>query len=101
MKINDLSILLESNMEVYPNDAKVNIDLIHTYKSHGWQLRNLSLGSHSGSHVDAFSHMHKNMESIDQISLDRFFGISQLLGQNDVFLLILVYYLMRMLILTS
>lgn len=85
MKVIDLSVGIKSNMPGYPGDPKVKIDLVHTYKSHGWQLRNISLGSHSGSHVDAFSHMHKDMESIDKISLDRFFGPAQLVSVDDFF----------------
>lgn len=85
MQVIDLSMSIHSDMEVYPGDPKVKIDLDHTYKSHGWQLRNIVMSTHSGSHVDAFSHMHKDMESIDKIGLDRFFGKAQLVSSSDVF----------------
>lgn len=86
MKIVDLSMSIHSDMEVYPGDPQVKIELNHTYKSHGWQLRNIVMSTHSGSHVDAFSHMHKDMESIDKISLDRFFGKAQLVSSIDEFI---------------
>lgn len=77
MKIIDLSSLIHSGMEVFPGDPEVNIDLVHTYEKNTWQLRNISMGTHTGSHVDSYSHMHKGKKSIDQISLESFFGESQ------------------------
>ncbi|NLC55054.1 MAG: cyclase family protein [Erysipelothrix sp.] len=78
MKVIDLSQSIYTEMEVYPNDPPVKIDIVHSYETDHWQLRSLQMGSHTGSHVDAFSHMHKNMANLDQIPLERFFGMAQL-----------------------
>lgn len=74
MKIIDLSIPIETGMRVYPGDPEVVINRIHTYEKHTWELRQLSMGSHTGTHVDAFSHMHQGGKSIEQIPLTKFFG---------------------------
>lgn len=74
MSIIDLSTPLYSGMDVYPGDPEVKIAIEHTYEAEGWQLRQMTLGSHTGTHVDAYSHMHQGKASIDQIPLERFFG---------------------------
>lgn len=77
MKIIDLSTPIYSGMDVYPGDPEVDITVKHTYEKEGWQLSQLTMGSHTGTHVDAYSHMHSGKASIDQIPLDRFFGKAQ------------------------
>lgn len=80
MKIIDLSMPLHTGMKVYPNDPEVKIDVIHTYEKDSWELRHLSMGSHTGTHVDAFSHMHDGAENLDDLSLDNFFGQAQIVN---------------------
>lgn len=77
MKVIDLSRPLYSGMAIYPGDPEVNIDLVHTHEENGWELRKLNLGTHTGTHVDAFSHMHKEKASLDEISIENFFGEAQ------------------------
>lgn len=74
MKVIDLSALIHSKMQVYPGDPKVEIRLHDSYEEKDWEVREIKMGSHTGSHVDAFSHMHPGKESIDQLALERFFG---------------------------
>lgn len=80
MRVIDLSMPLQTGMSVYVGDPEVNIEKIHTYEENGWELRQLNLGTHTGTHVDAFSHMHKDMASLDQIPLKRFFGKAQVVN---------------------
>ena len=77
MKVIDLSKPLFSDMAVYPGDPEVNIERIHSHEEAGWELRRLTMGTHSGTHVDAFSHMHKGKASIDEIAIERFLGEAQ------------------------
>ena len=85
MKVIDLSQTLYDGMDVYPGDPKVKINIVQDYEEHHWQLRKLSLGSHTGTHVDAFSHMHKGKKSVDELPLERFFGLAQRLNKVDAF----------------
>lgn len=83
MKIIDLSTPIYSGMDVYPGDPEVKITIEHTYEEEGWQLRQMTMGSHAGTHVDAYSHMHQDKASIDQIPLERFFGPAQVVDKLD------------------
>lgn len=82
MKIVDLSMPLHTGMEVFPGDPEVKMDVVHTYEKNGWELRNLSFGTHTGTHVDAFSHMHQGMASVDQIPVERFLGEAQVVEHS-------------------
>lgn len=84
MKIIDLTVPLYSGMDVYPGDPKVSIRVKHTHDKEGWELRKITMGSHTGTHVDAFSHMHPHQESIDQMPLDRFFGPAQRVEKSGI-----------------
>ena len=72
MRIIDLSQPLRSGMGVYPGDPEVEIKVVQERAETGWELRALSLGSHTGTHVDAFSHAHVSGKNLDEIPLDRF-----------------------------
>lgn len=85
MRVIDLSVSVYSGMEVFQGDPEVKIDLIHTYKENTWQLRQLQMGSHTGTHVDSPSHMHKGASTLDDIDIERFFGISQVVSLNQEF----------------
>lgn len=76
MQIIDLSATLRDGMAVYPGDPDVSISVVHHYHQHGWLLRLLQMGSHTGTHVDAFSHMDERGASLDDMPLDRFCGLA-------------------------
>lgn len=82
MKVIDLSLPLHAEMEVYPGDPEVEIDVVRTHEKDSWELRHLSLGSHTGTHVDAFSHMHEGKQSLDEIPIERFFGKAQVVNNS-------------------
>ena len=74
MHILDLSVPIHAGMELYPGDPKVTIEIAHTYESHGWLLRQLAFGSHTGTHVDAPSHMTPNGATLSELPIERFMG---------------------------
>lgn len=83
MRIIDLSQPLYPDMPVYPGDPAVRMPVMHTMESHGWVLRELQLGSHSGTHVDAFAHMVEGGATLDRIPLDRFCGKAVAISAAD------------------
>lgn len=85
MKVIDLTKHLETGMKVYPGDPEVDIKIVHTYEENSWELREMKLGTHTGTHVDAFSHMHKNGKTLDDIPLTNFFGKAQVVELNKEF----------------
>ncbi|TBL79094.1 cyclase family protein [Paenibacillus thalictri] len=83
MRVIDLSLPIADGMPVYPGDPEVKVKIKHTYESHTWELRQLSLGSHTGTHVDAPSHMHPGAATLDELPLECFFGASQVVRTDD------------------
>ncbi|MBP1155890.1 MULTISPECIES: cyclase family protein [unclassified Paenibacillus] len=80
MRVIDLSEPIFHRMPVYPGDPEVKVEVIHSYEKQSWELRQLTLGTHTGTHVDAFSHMHRQGKAIDEIPIERFFGTSQVVS---------------------
>lgn len=83
MKIIDLSQTIQNGMPVYPGDPEVKIEKIQTIETHSWELSYIQMGSHTGTHVDAFSHMHMGKASIDEIPIERFMGTAQFVSRKD------------------
>ncbi|WP_223836522.1 cyclase family protein [Paenibacillus oceani] len=45
MRVIDLSMSIADGMPVYPGDPEVKVKVAHTYESHNWELRRLSMGT--------------------------------------------------------
>ncbi|SFE27134.1 Kynurenine formamidase [Paenibacillus catalpae] len=84
MRVIDLSVPIADGMPVYPGDPEVKVKVAHTYECQTWELRQLSMGSHTGTHVDAPSHMHPGAATLDELPLERFFGTSRVVRMNDL-----------------
>ena len=74
MKIIDLSQSLYNKMPVYPGDPEVKIQQIHSLAKEGWRLRYLQFASHTGSHVDAFSHMDEKGKTFRSNAVVKIYG---------------------------
>ncbi|CCW72022.1 unnamed protein product [Phytomonas sp. Hart1] len=61
-------------MPVYAGDPGVRIATVRERARDGWELRELTLGSHTGTHVDAPVHLWAGGQTLDEIPLDRFCG---------------------------
>ena len=85
MKVVDLSQTIFSGMKIYPGDPPAKIEPIHFLRQHGWRLRHLSFGSHTGTHVDVPVHMDAQGKTLDQLSLENFFGPARLVQNNAPF----------------
>lgn len=83
MKIIDLSQIIYSGMEVYSGDPEVKIEKVRTIEEDSWELRYIQMGSHTGTHVDAFSHMHHGSAAIDEIPIYRFMGMARLVSREE------------------
>ncbi|KAL7698215.1 putative cyclase [Lotmaria passim] len=83
MRIVDLSCPLVDRMPVYEGDPPVRITRVCTREKDGWEVRELQLGSHTGTHVDAPIHMHGEGPSLDELPLDRFCGPAVVVRTTD------------------
>lgn len=83
MRIVDLSQVLHHAMEVYDGDPPVTITVARTREVDGWELRELSMGSHTGTHCDAPVHMHDGGATLEDIPLSHFCGPAVLVSSTD------------------
>jgi arylformamidase len=75
MKIYDVSVAINPSMPVYPGDPAVDIE--QTQQIERGDVANvtrLSLGAHTGTHVDAPSHFIDGAMTVDQIPLNLLIG---------------------------
>lgn len=78
MKIFDISIPISTDMPVWPGDPGVMITKSSSLEEgENANVSHLSLGVHTGTHVDAPLHFLIDGESLDKIPLERFVGDAQ------------------------
>jgi len=74
-KIIDISLPVKTGMTIYPGNAPVLISSWHSIqKGDSSNLSLLSLGSHTGTHIDAPFHGHMEGKTLGQIPLSVFVG---------------------------
>jgi len=74
MEIIDLTKEISELLEIYPGDPKVEIQQWTTIEKSGYSVHKLCLGSHTGTHLDAPSHMIPNGKTLDEIDLQKLVG---------------------------
>ncbi|KAG5471860.1 hypothetical protein LSCM4_03420 [Leishmania orientalis] len=74
MRLVDLSLPLYDGMPVYNGDPQARVTKVCTREKNGWEVRQLQIDSHTGTHVDAPIHMHEGGSNLDEIPLTRFCG---------------------------
>ncbi|KAJ7125325.1 putative cyclase [Mycena epipterygia] len=74
MHIVDLSHNLKAGMQIYPGDPAFSCSCVASIEKDGYAVRALSMGSHTGTHVDAPSHFFASGKTIEQIPLHTFIG---------------------------
>ncbi|KAI0628354.1 putative cyclase [Trametes polyzona] len=70
----DLSQPLDENVQIYPGDPAFSCCPVQTIEKDGINLHQISLGSHTGTHVDAPYHFVQDGARIDTIPLASFVG---------------------------
>ncbi|MBT5575735.1 MAG: cyclase family protein [Microbacteriaceae bacterium] len=70
----DLSHPLQTGMPVYPNDPEVSMGPATTIAADGYNVAHLTMGSQSGTHIDAPFHFLEDGLTIDEFSPDVFVG---------------------------
>jgi arylformamidase len=65
---------LSSGLQTYPGDPVVLISPKNTISAQGYNVLNLCMGTHSGTHIDAPLHLIDNSISADEIQLEKFLG---------------------------
>lgn len=87
LKIHDLTRTISQDMPVYPGDPKPKFDPYATIKDNNANITRISVGSHTGTHVDAPWHFLQEGNSIDMEPLDKFIGEAAIIdasGKNSI-----------------
>jgi arylformamidase len=75
MALYDISIPLENGMATWPGDPGIQIDRVMDLDcGDPARVSRLALGSHTGTHVDTFSHFKPQGLSLDAMSLEPYLG---------------------------
>lgn len=74
MPIIDLSHPITPAMPVYPGDPAPCVSPVTSIADTGYVTRQLTLGSHTGTHMDAPAHMIEGGQTLDAFPVDRFSG---------------------------
>jgi kynurenine formamidase len=72
----DLSWPITAGTSIFPDDPVPHIEVFSTIESIGYNLFNVSVGTQTGTHVDAPYHFLYSGDTIDKMELDYFFGES-------------------------
>ncbi len=74
MRVIDLSWPITDGMMVFPGDIPPSVKKGATMEENGWRTTLLSFTSHTGTHMDAPSHMMPDGKSLDRLPNETFFG---------------------------
>lgn len=74
MKTYDLSHTITPGMPVYPGTEPPVFGAACTIDAHGFEEKQLTLFSHTGTHMDAPSHILMDGKPLDRFAADRFVG---------------------------
>lgn len=73
-RVIDLSVPLTSATQVYPGDPAVTFAPHSSIATDGFNLLAVTMGSQSGTHVDAPYHFDENTPRINEVTLEHFVG---------------------------
>lgn len=76
----DVSVKVHAGMHVYPGDPPLEVTRVRAIaKGDPANLTHLSLGAHTGTHVDAPAHFIDGAPTLEQVPLDRMVGAATVL----------------------
>ncbi len=77
----DLTVPIEEGMRVYPGDPEVKVQRL---ENQGYIISKLTLGSHTGTHVDVPAHVFKDGKTLDQVPVEQFSGRAYVTKLEDI-----------------
>ena len=79
MKIIDLTHTISPNMPAYPGTQPPTFKVGCTIENDGFLEKEITMFSHTGTHIDAPAHLVDGLETLDQLQIDQYFGVALLL----------------------
>ena len=84
MRVVDLSHPLDDRTQVYPGDPAVRVSAARSLERDGYRVSHLHLGSHSGTHLDAPSHVVADGATVDELPLHLLVGPAVVVDVRDL-----------------
>jgi arylformamidase len=81
----DLSHPISNNTPVYPGTPNPRIEVCNTLENDGFVEHLISLSTHTGTHIDAPSHMLKDGKKLCDFPLNRLIGNGYLINCSECF----------------
>lgn len=83
MKIIDLTHTITETMPVYPGTEPPKLEVSNTYEEHGFKETLLTMFSHTGTHMDAPSHIFAHRTTLDKMPPEQFIGTALVIDCRD------------------
>ena len=86
-KLTDLTQLLNGKISVYPDTVAPTFEVSSTVAKDGFTEMQMTMASHTGTHIDAPCHILQGARSLDQFPVDRFIGKAIVIpcrGRNEI-----------------
>jgi arylformamidase len=74
MRALDVTLPLDAHTPTWPGDPAFSLESVYTVAADGVAVSRLTLGSHTGTHVDAPAHLQLGGMTVDRLSLERLCG---------------------------
>jgi len=84
MKIIDLTHTISESMPVYPGTEGPKLQNANTYEEHGFRETLLTMFSHTGTHMDAPSHLFSEGTTLDLFQVEQFIGKGLVIDCSDL-----------------
>lgn len=82
-KIYDISVDIQTGMPTYPGDAKFKSLKLKSVDQDGYEIHRLTLGNHTGTHVDAPAHFIQDGATVTELPLDILNGRTRVVEIHD------------------
>lgn len=76
MKLIDLTHTIAADMPVYPGTERPSLKTANTYEKDGFKETLLAMYSHTGTHMDAPSHIVPGKKNLDDMDISQFSGLA-------------------------
>jgi kynurenine formamidase len=84
LKIIDLSHSINPDMPIYPGDEPPSLKKVATIKKEGYRETEITIYSHTGTHIDAPGHILENGPFLDNLEVSYFFGKATIINFPDI-----------------
>jgi kynurenine formamidase len=74
MELFDLTRPIHPGMPLHPGDPPVTLTAVRTHMTDGYEVTEVCLGSHTGTHLDAPRHFFPDGATLDKYPVERFIG---------------------------